>query len=130
MNDPIFLTLDHILQIHAYQIEEHGGSAALLNMDLLESALAMPRQSFGDQYAHADLAGMAAAYLFHIVKNHAFEDGNKRAGVHASLIFLDLNGFPLDITDDDVVSLGIGIATGEMSKEGAAGFFRKHLGAK
>ena len=113
--------------MHAYQIEQHGGSVALLDVGLLESAIAMPRQSFGNQYVHEDLAAMAAAYLFHITKNHSFEDGNKRTGVHTALVFLELNGFPIDITDDEVEMLGIGISTDQLSKQQAVEFFQKHL---
>ena len=93
MTEPLFLTLAQVLQVHAYQIEQHGGSVALLDVGLLESAIAMPRQSFGNQYVHEDLAAMAAAYLFHITKNHSFEDGNKRTGVHTALVFLDTQRF-------------------------------------
>ena len=79
MNDPLFLTLDEVLQLHAYQIKNFGGVEGILDIGLLESAIAMPRQGFGGTYLHPDLASMAAAYLFHIISNHAFQDGNKRA---------------------------------------------------
>jgi death-on-curing protein len=78
--DPIFLTVDEVLQIHAYQIQEFGGSDEILDVGLLESAIAQPRQSFGGAYLHPGLEDMAAAYLFHIVQNHPFADGNKRTG--------------------------------------------------
>lgn len=127
MNEPLFLTLDHVLRIHAFQVEEHGGSDRLLNLGALQSAVAMPRQSFGGNYVHEDYAAMAAAYLFHIVKNHAFEDGNKRTGVQAAIVFLDINGFRLDLTQDEVVMLGLDVAEDRMNKECAAAFFRAKL---
>jgi death-on-curing protein len=70
---------------------------------------------------------MAAAYLFHIVKNHAFEDGNKRTGVQAAIVFLDINGFRFDLTQDEVVMLGLDVAEDRMNKERAAAFFRAKL---
>lgn len=101
MTDPLFLSVDEVLQIHAFQIEEHGGSNALLSIERLESAIAQPCQQFGGAYLHTDLAEMAAAYLYHIVQNHPFEDGNKRTGTHAAIVFLELNGYDLGELPDD-----------------------------
>ncbi len=124
MNDPIFLTLDHALRIHSYQVETFGGSDAMLDLGKLEAAIAMPRQGFGGQYFHKDLPEMAAAYLFHIVQNHAFEDGNKRTGIQAAIIFLDFNGCELDIPVEGAERLTVGIAKGELGKADATTFFR------
>jgi death-on-curing protein len=123
--DPLFLTLDEVLQIHSYQIKEHGGSGEILDMGSLESAIAQPRQGFGGSYLHSDLAHMAAAYLFHIVQNHAFEDGNKRTGTHAALIFLAMNGYDLGELPEEAEALVYGVATSEKTKEDVADFFRK-----
>jgi death-on-curing protein len=81
MTAPTFLTVEDVPQIHAYQIKHFGGDPAVLDRGLLESAVAQPEQAFGGEYLHADLAAMAAAYLYHLVKNHAFADGNKRPGL-------------------------------------------------
>jgi antitoxin component of MazEF toxin-antitoxin module len=78
-----FLTLEIVLKIQKTQTAKFGGSAALLDQGRLESAIAQPRQQFASQYLHDNLAAMAAAYTFHIVQNHPFEDGNKRTGTHA-----------------------------------------------
>jgi len=84
----LFLTLDDILESHQNQIETYGGSHGVRDIGLLESAIAQPEASFGGQYLHADIFEMAAAYLYHLVMNHPFVDGNKRVGLEASLIFL------------------------------------------
>lgn len=123
--EPLFLTLDEVLQIHSYQIEEHGGSEKILDIGLLESAIAQPQQGFGGSYLHPDLAHMAAAYLFHIVQNHAFEDGNKRTGTHAALIFLGLNGYDLGELPEETEELVLGVAKGEKTKDDIAEFFQK-----
>jgi death-on-curing protein len=128
MNDvPAFLATDQVLEIHAYQIQHHGGDAGVRDFSLLDSALAMPRQAFGGEFVHADLAAMAAAYLFHIVKNHPFADGNKRTGMHTAIVFLTLNGCDFDIPTDEAEALTLAVATGHASKEEAAAFFRKLL---
>ncbi len=123
MVDPIFLTLDEVLQIHSYQIAEFGGDPAIHDLGLLESALAQPQQAFGSRYLHEDLAAMAAAYLFHIANNHSFVDGNKRTGTHAAIIFLELNGYPLEFPEE-TESLVLAVAAGEKTKKDVAEFFR------
>ena len=89
---PTFLTLDEVLEFHAEQVELFGGDPGVRDFGLLESAIAQPRQAFGGSFLHEDLALMAAAYLFHIVQNHPFADGNKRTGTHAAHVFLRYNG--------------------------------------
>lgn len=79
--EPLFLEVDDVLEIHATQLDVYGGGAGLRDQGLLESAVAQPRASFGGDFAHEGLFAMAAAYLFHIVKNHPFVDGNKRTGL-------------------------------------------------
>src|SRR4051812_6506993 len=101
MNDPLFLTLDEVLRIHTLQVELFGGDAGILNMGLLESAVAQPAQSFGGEYVHEDIAAMAAAYLYHICRNHPFADGNKRTSTQAALVFLEINGFETELSVDE-----------------------------
>jgi death-on-curing protein len=124
MLGPIFLTLTEVLELHAYQIEHFGGDGAVLNLGLLESAIAQPRQSFAGKYLHEDIAMMAAAYLYHITLNHPFADGNKRAGAHAAYAFLRLNGFDLPVAIEEAEALVIGVACGTTTKEEVAEFFR------
>ncbi len=91
MNDPVFLDVEDVLLIHEEQLGEYGGSAGVRDPELLESAVAMPRATVGGSFAHEDHFAMAAAYAFHIAQNQPFLDGNKRTGLLAALVFLDLN---------------------------------------
>jgi len=92
VTEPEFLDLEEVLEIHALQLAEFGGLGGLRDQRLLESAVAQARATAFGQLLHGDLFEMAAAYLFHIVKNHAFVDGNKRTALLAALVFLDING--------------------------------------
>ena len=83
----IFLSYDEILEVHDDQILRYGGSNGIRDKKLLFSALAQPGISFGGQYLHETIFEMAAAYLYHIIKNHPFLDGNKRTGIVSALIF-------------------------------------------
>lgn len=125
MNDPIFLTLDDVLQLHGDQIEAFGGDGSILDIGKIESAIAQPWAMWQGQYLHEDLAAMAAAYLFYLVENHGFADGNKRTGMNAAIVFLELNGCELDFPLDETEQLVLSVAKGEADKDVVATFLRK-----
>ncbi len=103
MNDEVvFLSIDEVMESHQYQVRSHGGDAGLRDAGLLESAIAQPQASFSGEFLHAFPFEMASAYLYHLVMNHPFVDGNKRVGLEAALVFLDLNGIKIDATDDEL----------------------------
>ena len=124
--NPTFLTLAEVLEIHRDQIDRHGGDPGIRDLDLLQSALAMPVAIFGGRFVHVDLYEMAAAYLFHIVQNHPFIDGNKRTGAVAVLIFLALNDVIIVAEEDDFERVVRAVAEGEAAKLTVSEFFRKH----
>jgi death-on-curing protein len=128
--EPTFLTLDEIIAVHSDQFERYGGSLGVRDWGLLKSAIAMPAASFGGQYLHSDLYEMAAAYLFHLVQNHPFIDGNKRVGAAAADVFLTMNDLQLTAEQDDYAELVLAVARGETSKSAAAEFFRAHVVAR
>ena len=84
-----FLELSDVIQIHVNQIANYGGANDIRDANLLESAIEQPRASYGGIYLHVFPFEMASAYLFHIVMNHPFADGNKRTGTASALIFLE-----------------------------------------
>lgn len=114
--DPLFLELDEVLEIHAMQLGRFGGGAGLRDRGLLESAIAQPQASYDGAFVHPGLFEMAAAYLFHIVSNHPFVDGNKRAGLLAALVFLDINGISVEHPSDELFELTMAVAEARMSK--------------
>lgn len=124
--DPIFLTLAEVLDIHQEQVARYGGDPGIRDMGLLDSALAQPLAGAGNAYAHPDLFSMAGAYLFHIIRNHPFVDGNKRTAIVAALLFLDLNGVEVAALDADLEVMVWEAARGELDKAGIAGWFREH----
>ena len=127
MSDPVFLTVDQVLEIHRRGIELHGGSIELRDRGLLESAVAMPAARFGGQYLHPGLAAMAAAYLFHLCKNHPFVDGNKRVSITCAEVFVEINGSRLVATDKQLEKLTLGVADSSISKDAATEFFESHV---
>ncbi len=127
--DPRFLSVSDVLGFHEDQLANYGGAPGVRDMGLLESAVAMPMAGFGDQYLHADLFEMAAAYLYHIVSNHPFVDGNKRTGTVTALAFLMLNGIEPEIENEELEQFVRSVAEGKADKAAAAEFFREHSAA-
>lgn len=124
---PLFLDLDHVLRLHRSLIEHYGGMEGTRDMGLLQSAVAMPQASYGGELLHGDIFEMAAAYLYHIVQNHPFLDGNKRTGAAAAIVFLAMNDIQIDNDEAGLVDLTLSVATGQTGKGEIAEFFRSHV---
>jgi death-on-curing protein len=122
---PLFLDLERVLRVHLSLIEQYGGEEGIRDLGLLHSAVAVPQASFGGEFLHKDLFEMAAAFLYHIVQNHAFVDGNKRTGAATAIIFLTLNGVELEADEEGLVELTMAVAQGQADKRQIAAFFRK-----
>ncbi len=121
-----FVELDEVLAIHAESIRRFGGATGLRDAALLESALAMPRATMFGELLHSTIHEQAAAYLFHLVKNHPFVDGNKRVGLAAALTFLGMNGLWVETTNDALVELTLNVVEGRASKSDVAVFFSEY----
>ena len=123
---PVFLSADQILAIHRRMIDEFGGMGGVRDPGLLHSAISMPAARFEGEYLHPTIPAMAAAYLFHICRNHPFMDGNKRTALAACEVFLIVNGMPLQSDDRRIEDMTTGAASGEISKDEITRFFQKH----
>ena len=110
--------------LHQEQLRLHGGAAGIRDSGLLDSALARPLQK--EAYGDPDIFDLAAAYLFGVLKNHPFVDGNKRTGLAAADLFLYFNGFSLESIQEDIIQLVLMVSTSEIDEAGAAAFFRDH----
>ena len=121
-----FLSLEDVLTLHCEQVELYGGHHGVRDIGLLESAVAQPQAGIGGEYFHSEIFEMAAAYMFHIVRNHPFFDGNKRTGAVAALVFLDLNGVTINAPKGSLYDLTISVATGQAGKDEIAAFFRSN----
>src|SRR5580692_5846088 len=114
--NPRFLRVTDVVEIQELQLAKDGGIAGIREPNLLESAVMQPMATFGGEFLHEDVFLMGAAYLFHIVKNHPFLDGNKRAGLMTALAFLKLNG--VDVADPDALlyDATMAVAEGRLDK--------------
>jgi death-on-curing protein len=114
--EPHWLSRLVVDAIHADQLREHGGLAGVRDENVLESALARPRQARHDRQA-TDIPRLAAAYAFGLVRNHPYRDGNKRIGFLAMVTFLGINRYSFEGTDEDVVVQFIALAAGQVSED-------------
>jgi death on curing protein len=121
---PRFLSVDNVVELHRRTIEREGGAAGIRDSGLLESAVTAPRQTFGGEYLHPDVSSMAAAYLYHLVKNHPFVDGNKRAGALSFMFFLKKNAPEKIPGPKDLERVTLAVAESSMSKEELVQWFR------
>jgi death-on-curing protein len=119
-----------VIAAHHEQLAEHGGAAGIRDAGLLDSALARPENLVA--YGDPDVASLAASYGFGIVRNHPFVDGNKRAALIATELFLALNGFDLNgyrlvATQAEATVAMLSLAAGELKEEEFAAWLRGHV---
>jgi death-on-curing protein len=122
-----YLTLNEVLRLYQAVIEQSGGTPGIRDLNALESALAQPRQTFAGQDLYSSLVDKAVALGFSLLQNHPFVDGNKRLGHAAMEVFLILNGYEINATDDEQEGVILQLAAGEMSREEFADWLRSHL---
>ncbi len=125
MKEPEWLEIGIVLDFHAEQLALFGGAEGIRDLGLLESAVASPINKF--TYGEFDLANLAAACGFGIARNHPFVDGNKRTALASMIVFLGLNGFDLDAPREQATVIILGLASGEMSEKGLAGWIADHI---
>jgi death-on-curing protein len=123
---PRWLDQRAIVLLHAESLAEHGGLWGLRDEAVLESALARPRNVYAYEPS-ADVARLAAAYGFGLIRGHPFNDGNKRAGFLAIGLFLALNGFALEAEEANAVKTVADLAAGELSEKVLAEWIRARM---
>ena len=121
------LTVEIVRQIHAEAIRRFGGSDGVRDTALLESAVAAPQASFGGKSPYADLAEVAAAYLYYLCKNHPFIDGNKRVALGACIVFLRLNGIETKSDGPEWEKLTMAVAASAIDRDQTTSRLRKLL---
>jgi death-on-curing protein len=126
-NDPwIWLDIRMIRAAHDEQLAEHGGPGGLRDEGLLSSALARPQNRVRYE-SSSDAADLAASYAFGIARNHPFVDGNKRTAFVALEVFLDLNGYELNASDEECIFAMLDLAAGRLDEGMLAQWIRDRL---
>lgn len=114
MTDPVWVKIEVVHAIHNALLAEHGGAAGVRDEALLASALARPQNLLA--YEDPSLFDLAASYIFGIVRNHPFVDGNKRTGLMVGYTFLHRNGYELNAPEPEAVVMIRDVAAGELGE--------------
>jgi death on curing protein len=122
MNEPIWLDVEILIDLHAEQLALFGGPDGIRDQGMLESALGRPINKF--TYGETDLAALTAAYAFGIARNHPFIDGNKRAAFGAIIVFLGLNEIDFLVQPESATAMILSLAAGEVNEEGLTRWIR------
>ena len=120
------ISSDMVKLMHKLIAEETGGSVGVKDDGLLESALNNAFQTSDGKELYPSKEEKGARIGYSLISNHAFVDGNKRIGMHIMILFLELNGIYLDISDEDIVKAGLGVANGKMDYEDLLKWVIKH----
>lgn len=113
----IRLIEQQVLAVHLRMIEMTEGSDGVRDRSLLDWALNAPFQTFDGKEIYPALLSKAAVLCRSIISNHPFLDGNKRIGIRVMLIFLELNGIELQYSQNELIELGLGVASSNLSSD-------------
>ena len=121
---PAWLGEAVVLAMHGRLLAEHGGAQGLRDSNMLDSALARPKQLLA--YGEPDISDLAAAYTSGIIRNHPFVDGNKRTAFMAAYVFLASNGLRLVATEVDAAQVVTLLAANEIDEATFSAWLRKN----
>lgn len=122
----VYLSAEQVLFIHARVIAETGGAYGVLDLGLLQSAVARPQATFDRQELYPDLFTKTAALFESLIGNHAFVDGNKRTAITAAGLFLRVNGWRLTADNPELEAFTLACAQKLFSLEQATEWFEDH----
>ena len=123
----IFFKFEQVIKLHSSLIAKTGGMNGIRDENLLDSALKSPFQTFGGNELYPDILDKASQLCYSLVENHPFADGNKRIGVHLTLLFLKLNNVNIEYSQTELIDFGLSIASGKMNKNEIKTWLLKHI---
>ena len=122
----IFFEYEQVIKLHTSLISKTGGMDGVRDRNLLDSALKSPFQTFGGKDLYPDILDKASQLCYSLIENHPFADGNKRIGVHLTLLFLKLNNIELKYSQQELIDFGFGVASGKLNKDDIKNWFNSH----
>lgn len=123
----IFFEFEQVTRIHSSLIAKTGGLEGIRDKNLLDSALKVPFQTFDGKDLYPDILDKATQLCFSLINNHPFSDGNKRIGIHLTLLFLKINNVQLNYVQQELIDLGFGIASSKLKKNDIRKWFENHV---
>lgn len=120
------MTVEQVIELHRKLIEATGGLDGVKDVGLIESSLSLAFNAYFGVDHYPSIEEKAARLCYSLVNNHAFFDGNKRIGIYVMLVFLELNGIVLKQTNEEIVKLGVGVASSELDYDSILEYIRNH----
>ena len=122
----IYLTLEQVITIHEDQVIRYGGSSGLRDVPLLESAVFRPQSSFGGEDLYPTIFDKAASLMHSLILNHPFIDANKRTGTASMLVFLELNGYRLKVSQKALLETAKKVKSKKLSMDELGDWLKKN----
>jgi death-on-curing protein len=119
-----YLTIEQVIELHDEMLKRYGGLPGIRDKNLLWSAIDAPKAAMFGQEMYPSVYEKAAAYLYHLVCNHPFNDANKRTGFTVTLVFLEVNNAKQAFKKEDLEDLVIEVAKGKETKERITRFLK------
>lgn len=120
------LSVSDIIVLHQKVIDKTGGSHGIRDIGLIESAVSRAYATFGGNDLYESVEAKIAATAYSLVGNHGFVDGNKRIGIAAMLLLLQLNGYKLQYSQQELIDLGMGLAAGNLDENDIQQWIKAH----
>ena len=129
MKEPAWIDERDALALHDRLLALHGGAAGLREDAWLKSDLARPQQHYA-YGSSPDVIDLAALYTAGIVHSHPFVDGSRRTGFVVGILFLELNGYRFNATEEAAAQAVLGLAAGTLDEAGYGSFLRANAAQK
>ena len=120
------VSIEEIVFFHRKIIEKTGGAIGIRDLGLVESALNKALLTFDGKDLYKELEEKISVITFALIQNHGFVDGNKRIGISVMLLLLRLNQINIEYSQDELVSLGLGVADGKLNENDIRSWVQKH----
>jgi death-on-curing protein len=120
------INIEEVVVFHRKIMEKTGGTIGIRDIGLVESALNKALLTFDGQDLYKELAEKISAITYALIKNHGFVDGNKRIGIAVMLLLLRLNEISIEYKQEELVSLGLGIADGSLKEADIQNWIQRH----
>lgn len=122
------LTNEQVKKLHEVIMNEFGGKSAYRDEgELLDSALNSPFQTFGGVDLNYSIIDKASKLYYSLCNNHCFTDGNKRIASLCMVMFLDINGFNTNFTNDDLYDFTLKVASNKVSFDDIKKFIESYV---
>ncbi len=78
--------------------------------NILESCVKTPFQTYGGKDLYKNIEGKGGVLFYLMIKNHPFQNGNKRIAITTLLMFLFLNDKWLEVSDIELYNFAVWVA--------------------